>query len=166
MGFLTDLKNEAKNLNHSVNNVTNCEKAKKLRKKLICIGMPIAILGFLGAFVCFILFATAGMDAFTPNGFSARIIVPFVLLIPCFVIGGIGAAIAGIGFSITVTGYTTQFIDKYNDNVCPNCGDAIDADELFCNKCGTKVKLQCSKCNAINPVSSDYCKNCGERLQK
>ena len=70
-------------LNADVKNVANCEKAKRLRKKLLSIGLPLAIGGFVGVFVCFILFATAGFDAFGPNGFTARIIVPFVLFLPC-----------------------------------------------------------------------------------
>ncbi len=48
-------------LNNSAKTVANCEKAKNLRKKLLSIGLPMAILGFIGIFVCIILFMTAGL---------------------------------------------------------------------------------------------------------
>jgi hypothetical protein len=79
-----NLQESIKALNADVKNVANCEKAKKLRKKLLTIGLPLAIGGYLGVFICFALFATAGMNAFGPNGFTARVMIPFLLFIPCF----------------------------------------------------------------------------------
>ena len=126
-------------LNADVKNVTNCEKAKKLRKKLLAIGLPLAIGGFLGVFICFVLFATAGFDAMGPNGFSARIMVPFLLLIPCGIVGGIGSTIASLGFKIVITGYTTNLINETVGNNCPNCGETIGSEMYFCSK-GTFTK--------------------------
>ena len=56
--MFNNLRNEIVELNKDVNNVANSERAKALRKKLITIGLVLAILGFGGVFVCFILFVT------------------------------------------------------------------------------------------------------------
>ena len=33
---------------------------------------------------------------------------------------------------------------------CPNCGDSVDANENFCNKCGTEIYNKCPKCETVN----------------
>ena len=159
-----NLQETIKALNADVKNIANCEKAKNLRKKLLVIGLPMAIGGFLGAFICFALFATAGFDAMGPNGFSSRIMVPFLLFLPCGAVGGIGAVIAGLGFKIVITGYTTNLIDETVGNNCPNCGGTISSEMLFCTKCGTKVKNECLNCKHINNHRSTYCEKCGTKL--
>lgn len=164
MSYFNGLKEEIKALNSDVNNVANCERAKQLRSKLLTIGLSMAIIGFVGVFICFILFATAGFSAFSENGFSARILVPFFLIIPCAIVGGIGASIASLGFKIVVTGYTTKLIDETVGNNCPKCGDRIDADEMFCSKCGYRVKKECPNCKAINSHKDKFCKKCGKEL--
>lgn len=151
-------------LNADVNNVANSEKAKKLRKKLLSIGLPMAIGGFLGVFVCFVLFATAGMSGFSKNGFSARLIVPFVLFLPCGVIGGIGLSIASLGFQIVVTGYTSNLIDENVGERCPGCGERITSNQAFCPSCGAKLKKKCPNCGHINGGKADYCEECGTKL--
>ena len=158
------LQDTIKALNADVSNVANCEKAKKLRRTLLSIGIPMAAVGFIGLFTCFILFATAGMDAFGPNGFTARIMVPFILFIPCGLIGGIGASIASLGFKIVVTGYTTNLINETVGNVCPNCKANINPDMPFCKKCGHKLVKTCHSCNHENDHKSDFCEKCGTKL--
>ena len=160
-----NLQETIKALNADVKNVANCEKAKKLRKKLLTIGLPLAIGGFLGMFICFALYATAGMNAFGPNGFTARIMVPFLLFMPCGVVGAIGSMIASLGFKIVVTGYTTNLINETVGNNCPNCGETINSEMIFCSKCGSKVKNECSNCKHINSHKSDYCEKCGTKLK-
>ena len=160
-----NLQETIKALNADVKNVANCEKAKKLRKKLLTIGLPLAIGGFLGMFICFALFATAGMNAFGPNGFTARIMVPFLLFVPCGVVGALGSMIASLGFKIVVTGYTTNLINETVGNNCPNCGETINSEMIFCSKCGSKVKNECSNCKHINSHKSDYCEKCGTKLK-
>lgn len=158
------LQDTIKALNADVSNVANCEKAKKLRKKLLSIGLPMAIIGFVGVFVCFTLFATAGFDAVGPNGFSARILVPFILFLPCGVLGGIGAMLASLGFKIVVTGYTTNLINETVGNVCPKCGVNIDPQMNFCAKCGSKIRKECPSCKHVNGHKNDFCEKCGTKL--
>lgn len=153
-----------KALNADANNVANSEKAKKLRKKLISIGLPLAIVGFLGALICFALFATAGFDAFGENGFTARILVPFILFLPCGAVGGIGATIASLGFKIVITGYTTNLINETVGNNCPDCGATIMPEARFCSKCGKEVRKECSRCKHINNYKNEYCEQCGNKL--
>ena len=159
-----NLQETIKALNADIKNVANCEKAKKLRKKLLTIGLPLAICGFLGVFICFALFATAGFDAFGGNRFTARIMVPFLLFIPCGIVGSIGSVLTSLGLKIVVTGYATNLINETVGNNCPKCGETINSEMLFCTKCGTKVRKECSKCKHVNNHKSDYCEKCGTRL--
>lgn len=155
-----NLQETIKSINADVSNVANCEKAKKLRRKLLSIGLPMAILGFIGVFVCFALFATAGFD----NIGTAREIIPFILFIPCGAIGGIGSTIASLGFKIVITGYTTNLINETVGNNCPKCGVTINSDKIYCSKCGTRIRKECQVCKHINDNKSDYCEKCGAKL--
>ena len=153
------LQETIKNLNADVNNVTNSEKAKKLRKKLLSIGLPMTIGGFLGVFICFILFTI-----FSINGDGFEFLIPFFLFMPCAAVGGFGAHITTLGLRIIVTGYASNLIKETVGNNCPNCGETFSAEMLFCSKCGTKLKKECSNCKHINNYKNDYCEKCGTKL--
>lgn len=159
-----ELRDTIKSLNSDVKTIANCEKAKKLRKKLLSIGLPLAVIGLGGAFACFVLFATAGEKAFTDTGFSARVLVPFFLLIPCAIVGGIGATLSSYGFKIIVTGYAANLIDEAVGNNCPYCGGRVYESTLFCANCGKPLKKQCSACGHANDVQNKYCEKCGQKL--
>ena len=154
-----DLRDTIKALNRDVADVANSERAKKLRKKLLAIGLPMAIGGFLGAFTCFALFATAGM-----GGSFARVIIPFLLFIPCGAVGSIGSVIASLGFKIVATGYTANLIDETVGNNCPSCGEPVSSEMHFCYKCGAKIKKECSYCKHINGYENNFCEKCGTEL--
>ena len=156
-----NLQETIKALNADVKNVANSEKAKKLRKKLLAIGLTMAIVGFVGVFVCFILFVTAGMGG---SEFSARIIVPFVLFMPCGVLGGIGSMIASLGFSIVVTGYTANLVNETVGNNCPNCKETINSEMIYCAHCGERLKKECTNCKYVNDNKNEYCEKCGKLL--
>lgn len=163
--MFTELREEIKNLNADVSNVANCEKAKALRKKLLTIGLTLAIIGGIAMFTCFVLFVTAGDGAFEESGgFTARLIVPFVLFVPFGVVMGIGWELASLGFKIVVTGYATKLIDDAVGNNCPKCGDPIDADEMFCSKCGEPVRIVCASCQTVNSAKDEFCRKCGKKL--
>ena len=159
-----NLQETIKALNADVKNITNCDKAKNLRKKLLQIGLPMAIGGFIGVFICFALFATAGGSAMGANGFSSRIMVPFLLIIPCAVVGAIGARLTSLGFKIVIAGYATNLIDEAVGNNCPNCKSTIESGMAFCAKCGTKIQKECANCNHINGNANAFCEKCGHKL--
>ncbi len=145
------IKNTIRDLNSNVNNATNCERAKKLRRSLLFTGITMALIGFVGVIVCFILFATAGLNAFSSTGFSARILVPFFLIIPFGIIGGIGTMIAKIGFTIVVAGYVSKATDTIIENSEEN--SKAKSDKVVCSYCGHK-----------NDKDDNYCESCGGRL--
>lgn len=161
-----NLREQIRILNSDISNVANSEKAKNLKKKLLSIGLPMAICGFLGAFVCFILFAVFGFSSVSDGEFSARILVPFFLVIPFAVVGGIGAMLTSCGMSIVITGYATEMINETISNVCPNCGEKVGSSALYCPKCGAKVNKQCPKCGQVYSQKHDFCEKCGTKLDK
>lgn len=123
-----------------------------------------AIGGFFGVFICFVLFVTAGSRAMMPSGFFTRILVPFLLCIPCGGIGKLGLTITSLGLQIIVTRYTTDSIDETVEYICHNCQETINSAMQFCHRCGTELKKECPKCNHINNHISEYCQKCGTKL--
>lgn len=54
--------------------------------------------------------------------------------------------------------------------ICPNCGNICNNDDIFCNKCGTKLNLDkehtCPNCGTqYKPDVDLFCKNCGQTLK-
>ena len=164
MSIFSGLGAEIKALNSNVKDVANSERAKQLRKKLLLIGISMAIIGFTGVLICMVMFMTAGFSGIDANGPTARIIVPFVLFMPCGIVGCIGLVIASYGFRIVVAGYTTKIIDETVGNNCPQCGDMITKDEIFCSKCGYQLRKECKNCQTINSHADKFCKQCGKEL--
>lgn len=150
-----------KKLNADASNLANQEKAKKLRKRLLTAGIILAVLGFGGAVACFALFAAFSMS-FQTN----YILIPLLLMIPCFIAGGIGVFCIYAGFAIILTGVSTKFIAKSLSSHCPYCNKFIEEDALFCNGCGKSFRRKCPSCQTINEPDSLYCKTCGTRLNK
>ena len=164
------LRDEIVKLNSDVKNVANCERAKKLRRTLLTIGLLMAIGGGIGVLVCMYFFVTGGSNLVNSNsadigGFPSEIMTPFLLFPVCGVVAGIGGVITKLGFSIVVTGYVADLADSVVGTNCPKCGDRVDEGEMFCSKCGTAVRKQCYSCNHINDVKDEYCTKCGAKLK-
>lgn len=155
--MLKNLQETIKALNADAKNVANCEKAKKLRKKLLAIGLPMAIGGFLGIVVYFACVTFLDADF----GLSISLPISFV----CLVVAAIGLCFSILGFEIAITGYTTNMIDETVGNNCPKCGETISSEMNFCSKCGAKIRKECSNCKHINEHKSDYCEKCGAKLE-
>lgn len=53
-----------------------------------------------------------------------------------------------------------------SSNRCPNCGVAINSEDMFCVNCGTKLdnQMRCDKCGAVISGDDVFCTNCGNRL--
>ena len=49
---------------------------------------------------------------------------------------------------------------------CPKCGFSIKHGTKFCTKCGAKLALKCSNCDAETDVGDDFCGECGHDLRK
>lgn len=164
-----NLREEIRLLNSDVNNVSNSQKAKDLRQKLLTIGAPLMAIGYLGVFICFISFALGGVNAVDnasfDSGFPKGVLIPFFLIIPFGVLGSIGTVLTKLGLSIVITGFTSNLVEETVWEKCPNCGDRITKGELFCNKCGTKLRCQCPECKFINEPNDNYCVKCGHKLQ-
>lgn len=160
-----NLEDTIKTLNADVKNVANCEKAKKLRKKLLSIGLTLAIVGFLGVFACFVSFAITSFNPSMLDDSTIGLIIPYILFIPFGIIASIGSAITSLGFKIIITGYTTNLINETVGNNCPNCGETFSSEMIFCSKCGTKLKNECPNCKHINSYKSSYCEKCGTKLK-
>lgn len=158
--------NYFKNLVAKAQKATNSEEAKRIRKKLIKIGAIMAILGFSGSFACFVMFGIIGFNNVTTanfNGFGL-ILIPFFLITPCFLVGTIGVYALYLGLSIVVGSKTVDFLDE--NSYCPYCGDVVEPDEKFCDKCGKpllKNKI-CNDCGYENDMKAKFCKNCGKKL--
>ena len=56
---------------------------------------------------------------------------------------------------------------------CKYCGSKNDADAIFCEHCGMKIKeetdnlaeLTCSSCGARNKIQASFCKKCGTHVR-
>ena len=50
--------------------------------------------------------------------------------------------------------------------ICPKCGDKVEANENFCSKCGASIYKKCNKCNTVNEANDEYCRSCGTKLKE
>ncbi len=157
--MFNNLKETIKELNADANKVVNSEKAKKLKKKLLSIGLPLTIISGMGVLISFILFIL-----FSSKGKVTLIIVALILCMVFAVICSISAEITSLGMSIVISEYTTNLINETVGNNCHNCGETITSEMIFCSKCGTKVRKECSNCKHINSYKNDFCEKCGTKL--
>ena len=163
--MFSSLKETVLKLNSDVSNVANQEKAKQLRKKLLIWGGSLLGGGLVGVLVCFILFAVLGVSTVAnfDGGFPVLILIPFFLIIPFAIVMACGGVILKIGLSILIVGVTTKFVDNSLNQKC-SCGNMLSKNDKFCPNCGRPIKRVCPKCNFENDSASQYCSNCGEKL--
>ena len=154
-----------KNINANANDVANSERAKRLKKRLYAIGLPMAICGFVGALVCFIMVPLAGCGEDPFDVPVWKFVLPGVLMVPCAMVGGFGMMILSVSAKIAITGYTTNLIQETIGYNCPVCGETLQAEMNFCPKCGNAVKKICPSCQSENTYSSEYCSACGTKLE-
>ena len=102
------LRDEIIALNSDVNNVANSEKAKKLRKKLLKIGIILAIIGYIGTIGLFICTAVLMFNDVSAgfNGGGMGFLIPFFLIIPFAIMATIGTTLIKLALSIIIVGYT------------------------------------------------------------
>ena len=157
LGYFQKLAQKAKE-------TTNSKEAEAIKRKLIRIGLIMAILGIGGAFACFVSFVICSFSMVNNMSFSPLISIPFILFIPCGFVGGIGATILNLGLGIVVAKGTVNFLDT--NSYCPNCGDVISEDEKYCSKCGKPLLVNkvCNNCHKENDIDAKYCINCGNKL--
>ena len=127
------LRDEIIALNSDVNNVANSEKAKKLRKKLLKIGIILAIIGYIGTIGLFICTAVLMFNDVSAgfNGGGMGFLIPFFLIIPFAIMATIGTTLIKLALSIIIVGYTSDLADSTVGNNCPNCGDRISEANYF-----------------------------------
>ena len=154
-------------LNADVSDLTNQEKAKRLRKRLLIAGGICAGIGIIGIVVCFIAFNVNGFSSgFSNEDMESAMIktfIPFCLIIPFSITAIIGGMLIRLGLSILLAGATTKFVDKSLNRRC-ECGNTLEADEKFCPKCGKPAVKTCPNCNTENDLDDEYCSNCGQKL--
>lgn len=154
-----------KNIASNANNTLNGEKAKKLKKKLIVWGGILTGVGILLILAGFISFISASMMT-TRMPDAGLMIFGFI----SFVLGGFvlmfGSVMLNYGINIVIAGVGTKILDTEKEKKCPNCGDPINDDEMFCNKCGYNLRSNkvCSNCGFQNDYDDVYCKKCGKKL--
>ena len=67
----------------------------------------------------------------------------------------------------------SQISDLVNATVCPNCGEDLDEDALFCAACGTRIVKEsevssdkCPQCEAPIKPGMKFCIRCGFKLEE
>ena len=61
---------------------------------------------------------------------------------------------------------TRSFKQGLSVEKCPKCGDYVESNENFCNKCGAEIYKKCTKCKTVNEAGDEFCRNCGNKLKE
>lgn len=67
--------------------------------------------------------------------------------------------IRGHGQHVTCSACNSQFI--LTGHLCPNCNAYHQKEQPFCSECGEAISRVCLKCQTMNWVGDEYCKQCG-----
>lgn len=73
------------------------------------------------------------------------------------------------GLTELAQNYATEMSEKFK--VCPDCGEAVEADKKFCPHCGAKMPTEtlaegakCPNCGKQNDIGTKFCSDCGTKL--
>lgn len=47
---------------------------------------------------------------------------------------------------------------------CPHCQASVQADDVFCSRCGTTLENRCPNCHELASPGDTFCPHCGARL--
>ena len=102
------------------------------------------------------------VDGFS-SAFSSTMTGMIIFAISGFLLS-IGVVLIKAGLTILVVGEGSKFLDTAPR--CPKCGDPVEENEVYCNKCGADLrnKKKCSSCGTQNDVEDAFCRNCGNKL--
>ena len=48
---------------------------------------------------------------------------------------------------------------------CPKCGSSNEKGSNFCIECGKRLEVKCSQCGKALPLSAQFCNECGQDLR-
>lgn len=147
------------------------QKPEQQKTNLILriVGGVIAAAGLLMA-----IFGFVDIASVSESGEMPRIWL-LMLGLPCIAIGGMllmlsfrrvgsGNVVNSPGGHISPAAVTPSAYRPRAAVVCPFCGEAIDADAQFCDKCGKPLRKFCPDCGEANSLDACFCKKCGKPL--